>query len=429
MDNKKKKNIFENKLIFGPKGIVASIRFLIFLVVFFFLLYGQKTTFFTYRYIIPISIFYLLTNLIFFVLPDRLFTQSLIIIFLLDLSFISLGIYLTQGFETELYLIYFLVIFMSGLTQNIKLNLLTSFVAGMLYLGISLKIQGTQDLLTPGFLLRFPFIFITGLFTSFYSSEILRWKQETKQKSIELGTALETARQKEEQLIKQEKKLSELALMASGIAHEINNPLTTILGYSQLILQEMGEEKEHEQEIREMINAALRCKKIIQGLLRFSHQEEPKFATVNINEIVENSIVEVANEFNLAGVQIIKNLSTNLGDILADGEQLKQVFVNIMDNAKDSMSQGNTLTVSTEKENSKIKIKFTDTGVGIPKEMIDRIFDPFFTTKETGKGTGLALSESYGIVKKHDGKIEVESEVGKGSTFTVIISQEHNSVK
>ncbi len=217
---------------------------------------------------------------------------------------------------------------MSSLTQNVKLNLLTSFVAGMLYLGIFLKIQGTQDLLTPGFLLRFPFIFITGLFTSFYSSEILRSKRETKQKTIELESALEATRQKEEQLIKQEKKLSELALMASGIAHEINNPLTTILGYSQLILQEMGEQKQHKQEIQEMIKAVLRCKKIIQGLLRFSHQEEPNFAAVNINEVAEFSIVEVADEFNLAGVQIIKNLSANLGDILADGKQLKQVFVN-----------------------------------------------------------------------------------------------------
>lgn len=420
MATERRRGVLRKKFAFGPRGIVILLRLVIFLLVFVFILYGQKTTFFTYRYFISIGLFYLLTNLFLFIIPDKFFTKSLAIIFLLDVFFISSGIYFTQGFETDLYLTYFLVIFISGLTQNPKLNILTSFVVGILYLGLFLKSQSIQALLTPWLLLRFPLIFITGLFTSFYSSEMLRSKQEIRQKTIELGTALETVRQTEEQL-RQAEKLSELGLMAAGIVHELNNPLTAVLGYSQLILQELEKDDPHRQDVQKIESATLQCRKIIQGLLKFSRQEEPRFALVDINDIVEDSIDAVAHQFKFAGIGIIKNLTPNLDKIFADKNQLEEVFVNIINNAKDATPPGGTLTVSTESVKNEIKVKFADTGIGIPKEVMNKIFNPFFTTKQPGEGTGLGLSVAHGIVKKHNGRIKVESEVGKGSTFTVIL--------
>ncbi len=159
--------------------------------------------------------------------------------------------------------------------------------------------------------------------------------------------------------------------------------------------------------------------KIVKNLLEFSRQHVVKFEQTDINHLISAVLIISEHQFSSKNIEVVKDLDSDSPKILADDSQLQQVFVNIITNAIEAMPSGGNLTVSTRKANGFIEVKISDIGRGIPKEDLPKIFDPFFTTKEVGKGTGLGLSISYGIIKKHDGKISVESEVGKGTTFNI----------
>ncbi|MCE5250125.1 hypothetical protein LLG96_07880, partial [bacterium] len=166
---------------------------------------------------------------------------------------------------------------------------------------------------------------------------------------------------------------------------------------------------------------AKRCQNIVQGLLDFAREREPKTEEIIVNDILEKTINIFENQPLFHNIQVVKNYQSDLPVIMADLAQIQQVFVNIIMNAADAMNGKGTLTISTksEKQLDTIEIGFTDTGIGIPPENLDRIFEPFFTTKGVGHGTGLGLSISYGIVQGHGGTIKVSSQVGKGSAFTI----------
>lgn len=248
----------------------------------------------------------------------------------------------------------------------------------------------------------------------------LNYRIKVKSKD-EIGTLAEafnsmvkSLEESQRQLIQSEK-LASLGQLAAGVAHEINNPLTNISNSAQLLLQEAeGKVAKRLKIIEENVEKASR---IVRNLRNFSRAPEfhPEF--VDVNSLLEKSLEFVRHE--LKGIEVVKDFDTDLPEVLADPLQLQQVFVNIITNACQAMPNGGTLTLATRGGDEMVEIRISDTGVGIPKEHLSKIFDPFFTTRKVGKGTGLGLSISYKIVDAHNGKIEVESEVGKGSTFII----------
>jgi two-component system NtrC family sensor kinase len=224
----------------------------------------------------------------------------------------------------------------------------------------------------------------------------------------------------QEQLIQSEK-LASLGKLAAGIAHEINNPLTGILTYSSLLLKEHKENPQMKEDLEVIVNETTRCRKIVKGLLEFARQTEPSKTRADINKIVDETFSLLENQALFLNINVEKKLNENLPTVMMDVDQIKQVFVNIILNAAEAMSQGGTLTIGSDFDPEKkfVKVSFTDTGSGISEENLPKIFDPFFSTKRSGRGTGLGLSVSYGIIQRHNGFLEVKSQLGKGSTFTV----------
>jgi signal transduction histidine kinase len=239
----------------------------------------------------------------------------------------------------------------------------------------------------------------------------------------DLERSLETLRQMQDQLVQSEK-LSAIGEMIAGVAHEINNPLTAVIGYSQLLqMQAMDQDMQIHDDLGQILEAGMRMKRIVANLLDFSRQHQPQKEYVDINQVISTSLALRLNELTNNSIEVKRDLSAELPWTMADRHQLQQVFVNIINNAQQAMTEAGgpgRLSVSTrEQGNGTMLISFRDSGPGIPEEILSRIFDPFFTTKEVGKGTGLGLSVSYGIVHEHDGRIWAESEDGRGAAFLI----------
>jgi len=223
----------------------------------------------------------------------------------------------------------------------------------------------------------------------------------------------------------QAEKMASLGSLSAGVAHEINNPLGGILIYASLLLEEFEEEKDAKvEDLRKIVMEASRCKEIVKSLLEFGRQTESKFELLDINKAIIDGLFFLENQVLFHDISIVKKLDTSIPPIEGNPNQLKQVFMNMMVNAAEAMTdKKGTLTITTGKSTDMLSvlIAFQDTGMGIPKKVQPRIFEPFFTTKEIGKGTGLGLSTSYGIIQSHHGTIEVESKVNTGTVFTIVL--------
>jgi PAS domain S-box-containing protein len=223
----------------------------------------------------------------------------------------------------------------------------------------------------------------------------------------------------------QSEKMASLGSLAAGVAHEINNPMGGILIYASLLMEDFEESNDPRvQDLKKIVGEATRCKEIVKSLLEFGRQTESRVEPIDINKAILDGLFFLENQVLFHDIQIVKHLDPSLPLIEGDPNQLKQVFMNMMVNAAEAMSdKGGALTITTggSPDHSSIFISFQDTGMGISPETQSKIFDPFFTTKAVGKGTGLGLSTSYGIIQSHHGNIEVESEVGKGTTFNLYL--------
>jgi len=236
----------------------------------------------------------------------------------------------------------------------------------------------------------------------------------------------------------QSSKLAAVGQLAAGVAHELNNPLGGILGYTQWLLEKFEDVNlagENTAQIREWLKfiekETKRCKVIVGGLLGFSRSAEMDFKPLDINQILQETLLFSELSLKQKRIKLVKGFDLSLPQINGNAEQLQQVFTNLILNAQKAMPQRGKLLVSSafDPKKREIRISFQDTGGGIPNEILSRIFDPFFTTSKPGEGTGLGLSVSYGIVKGHGGHIEVKSKVGKGSTFTVFLSEGRDDVR
>ncbi len=233
------------------------------------------------------------------------------------------------------------------------------------------------------------------------------------------NTMVETLQNVQDELLHKEK-LASVGQLAAGVAHEINNPLGTILLFSGLVTKGLPEGDPKRSDVDMIVKEATRCKHIVADLLNFARQQEILSQDTNVNALLEQVIEKVRFQPSFERVQIASQLDPNLPTIQADAAQLQQVFINLMNNATEAMESGGTLSIATRRlDAAYIEIQVSDTGCGIPEENLGKLFNPFFTTKPPGKGTGLGLSIVYGIVKIHRGQITVQSQPGQGATFRV----------
>ena len=231
----------------------------------------------------------------------------------------------------------------------------------------------------------------------------------------------ETLHRTQEELLHKEK-LASMGQLAAGVAHEINNPLGSILLFADTLHQEAAENDPRREDLRMIVQETLRCKKIVSDLLNFARQQDVLAQECEVPEILEQAISSVSNQESFGQVRIVRNFASDLPLIQADPFQLLQVFVNLLNNAAEAMPQGGTLTLETRGiPEQGVEIVVADTGCGISEGNLAKLFTPFFTTKPVGKGTGLGLSIVYGIIKMHRGQIGVKSEAGRGTAFTVTL--------
>jgi two-component system NtrC family sensor kinase len=228
-----------------------------------------------------------------------------------------------------------------------------------------------------------------------------------------------TQRERMEEQMSQTEKLTSLGLLAAGVAHEVNTPLAVISNYIQMLAKQMPDADPRQSIIEKIVKQTFRASEIVNNLLNFSRTGAGESVDIDVNRVVEETLSLVSHPLKTSQIQVVKHLGETLPAVRGSANKLQQVFLNLFLNARDAMPGGGLLEVRTGAHNGSVEIEVVDTGAGIPREHIHRIFDPFFTTKASGRGTGLGLSVSYGIIKEHSGKIDVRSTPGKGTSFHV----------
>jgi signal transduction histidine kinase len=241
----------------------------------------------------------------------------------------------------------------------------------------------------------------------------------------QLSEAYLRLQQTQEQLIHAEK-LSSLGQLAASVAHEVNNPLSGVLVYNQLLAQKLRDNSiSREQGLQYVSNiegAVKRCTRLMTNLLDFAHQSSPAMSQVDVNSLLDASFSLLAHLPPKQNILVVREFG-QLRPIMADADRLQQVFVNLLLNAIQAMPQGGTLTMRTALVDGHVKVEVEDTGCGISKENMRKLFTPFFTTKQERQGVGLGLAVAYGIIQQHGGRIDVQSEDGVGSTFSVLLPE------
>ncbi len=227
-------------------------------------------------------------------------------------------------------------------------------------------------------------------------------------------------RQTQEQLLQSEK-LAAMGRLTSQIAHELNNPLYGIMNTLELVKTEIPPENKRRKILEMALSETVRLSEMLRKMLSFSKPDEEEKQPTNINTILDEILLLHEKQLREHSIRIFPSLAKDLGMVKASKNQLRQVFLNIISNARDAMPEGGTLSVTTRVEGDNVHVEISDTGMGIRKENLNKIFDSFFTTKDSIKDVGLGLSVCYGFIKEHGGDIKVESEWGSGATFTIIL--------
>jgi len=247
---------------------------------------------------------------------------------------------------------------------------------------------------------------------------------ELENKNKELRKAYEELKRSEAMLIQSEK-MASLGHLSAGIAHELKNPLSIIL-QGIAYVQSSVEDGTLIDACDRIKKSAIRADTVIHNLLSFSRQAPPSFSEEDMNIVIEESLAMVEHQLNLQNIEVIRDYSRRIPKVSVDGNQIKEVFINIFINAADAMKDGGTITLTTTAGTGKngqpcVEVAITDTGTGIPEEILENVFDPFFTTKRDSGGTGLGLSVTKGIIDRHHGSIVINSKVGAGTTVTITL--------
>ncbi|PIQ95313.1 MAG: hypothetical protein COV67_15565 [Nitrospinae bacterium CG11_big_fil_rev_8_21_14_0_20_56_8] len=239
---------------------------------------------------------------------------------------------------------------------------------------------------------------------------------------LERKQAEEKLREAQSQLIISEK-LAGIGQLSAGVCHEILNPLNILSLHIQMQLKKKAQDSEYVAVLEKMRAEVHRIDKIVRNLMRFARKDDFELKKIQIGTELDSVISMIENEFKTDNIILVKDIDSGLPYLWADADELRQVILNIINNAKYAMNNGGVLTLSAKLETRKnipvVQLKFKDTGPGIKKEHLDKIFDPFFTTKPQGEGTGMGLSVAHSIIEKHGGSVAVESREGAGTTFII----------
>jgi len=221
--------------------------------------------------------------------------------------------------------------------------------------------------------------------------------------------------------VSQSERLASVGMLAAGVAHEINNPLGGIMALTSLTLEDMPPDDPNRENLEEVVHQSQRCRDIVKGLLEFSRQSRMSAGLVELDKVLDDTLALITKQAAFFNVVVLKEYDPELPAVQANRSELQQVFMNILMNAAQAMEENGTIRIVTRPAAAEdtVEVLISDTGHGIPPEDVGRIFDPFFSTKPSGQGTGLGLSITYGIITSHKGTIQVDSELGKGTTFTI----------
>jgi signal transduction histidine kinase len=343
------------------------------------------------------------------------------------------GSFFTDAFPHDLHRTLFLIpIIYAALTFRVRGALGASFVFLCVVLPRTFYSPYTDPLVRP--LLFVLFTAFLGVLTAMLVDRVEKEEKAHVELNIahqELSTYVQQLKESQDQLIQAEK-LTSLGQMAASIAHEINNPLAGVLVYTQLLSKKVTGDAFNKEEalgyLSKMESEVSRCSRIIRNLLDFARQTQPTLRFVDINQVIEQVLAMVGHQAQLQNVEVVKEFSPSLPKVMADFDQLQQIFTNLTLNAIQAMPDGGRLTIRSSAVDGEVRIDVQDTGCGISKENMGKLFTPFFTTKAKGKGVGLGLAVVHGIIERHKGRIKVQSEVGKGTTFSVYLGG-HNDEK
>jgi signal transduction histidine kinase len=233
----------------------------------------------------------------------------------------------------------------------------------------------------------------------------------------------EHLKQTTRQNIGRTEKMVSIGRLAAGVAHEINNPLTTVLTFACLLREKADRDQQEKDDLDLIIHETTRAAEIVRGLLDFARERATVKEPLDINDVIQRTVRLIRNQKSFDHIVIEERLAAGLPPVNGNVNQLQQVLLNLSLNACEAMPKGGTLSIASAARDGKVAVALTDTGAGIKAELLDRIFEPFFTTKPVGKGTGLGLSVSDGIIQQHGGTLEVESREGHGSTFAIALPQ------
>ncbi len=392
----------------NDKNIIVVFRFVLFLALAFFLLYNPRKD--GDISLIPLFLLgaYLASDVVLFFLSEQRVTKMIMqgAILIFDTLLISLIIYIANDWDVDFYLIYFLILFVSGIQLRLWQSfLLTGSIACFIYAWYVIEnarqgrlLDFFNDPATP------------EIYTISFIAALRSEKVYLKEKRMETQ-------------MRQSEKLAAVGELAAGIAHEINNPLTVILGFAQSLIKKMPEAESFSMPLKSIERETLRCKQLVSDLLLFTRADKGQKDIFALNTIVAAMLGLIEAQARMKSIEIVKELGP-LEMISGNKNLIQQVVVNLCNNAMDAMPpQGGRVTVRTHAgegtTKSAVILEVEDTGSGMTHEVQERIFDPFFTTKEVGHGTGLGLSLVHQIVMQHQGTISVKSEPGRGSLFTV----------
>ncbi|MFH1368434.1 MAG: ATP-binding protein [Elusimicrobiota bacterium] len=388
----------------NDKSVLITLRFLVIIVCAFLVMYGfDANKVYSLKPLILIFSLYALSNVAFIFIDRRYFSLRWfrISLFMLDLVLISLLIYFSHGIDSDLYLVYFLMIFMAGGRNSIGHAFVMTIVVVVVY-GALVSLRGGEiSLNNTVLLLRIPFFFIISFIFLYYS---------------------DAERRAAEKQVAHMERLSALGEMLAAVLHEIRNPLCVLLGYSGELRKE-HDEAERQKLWENIVSASEKTSRIIKNIMDYVRLgEAPERLLLNVNDVVESALSLTGEQLVFDNISVRKDLGPDMPAVSGNAQSLEQVLINILENARHALvsqreNRAKEIRISTSYKRKTVIIEISDNGPGIKKGEIDRLFEPFFTTY--AEGTGLGLSLSYKIVRQHGGMIHARSEYDKGAVFTV----------
>lgn len=352
---------------------------------------------------------------------EKIYLAALI----LDTGFIGLFIRLSGGFYSNVFLAFYLLVALHSFYYGLIKGLSLAFAASVIYIYIIFDQLGAVP--WTDVVLRVSIIFLIAGFLGFLSEktrhdrdEMLKTKNEMANLQNNLTKAYNNLQEVRRQ-VEQSEKLASIGRLVAELAHEINNPLDGIKNCLNVLTIETEDAVLRERYLRLMQEGVCEIEQAVRDILEYAKQHEFKLEPVDVNGVIKRTILMGEYKFNKQGIDVRMNLDGQPLNVMGDSHHLQQVFFNIIFNAIDAMPNGGTITVETKKEDSFAAIEITDSGVGIPKRDLEKVFKPFYTTKKVGEGTGLGLPISMGIVKRHNGHMNVYSYVNMGTTFKIIL--------